>query len=51
LGQFYKTYALKSKASKNTRFTLPYGTLEVGVNDTALHLRILGWLEGLKKQA
>ena len=51
LSQFYKTYAIKSKASKNVRFTLPYGTLEVGVNDTALHLRILGWLEGLKKQA
>ena len=51
LNQFYKTYAIKSKSSKNVRFTLPYGTLEVGVNDVTLHLRILGWIQGIKLQS
>ncbi|MEK7095365.1 MAG: hypothetical protein AAB895_03800 [Patescibacteria group bacterium] len=50
LSQFFKTYAIKSKSSKNLRKTLKYGTLDVGVGDTKLLLRILGWIEGLKKQ-
>jgi hypothetical protein len=49
--QFYKTYSIKSKASKNKRLTLPYGTLDIGVCDTRLQLTILGWIEGLKKNA
>jgi len=49
--QFYKTYAIKSKSSKNVRTTLPYGTLDVGINDIELLLKILGWIEGLKRQA
>jgi len=49
LDQFYKTYSIKSKASKNRRLTLPYGTLDIGVCDTRLHLMIIGWIEGLKK--
>lgn len=48
--QFYKTYTIKSKSSKNIRKTLEYGTLDIGVGDTKLLLRILGWIEGLKKQ-
>lgn len=49
--QFYKTYTIKSVSSKNRRFTLPYGTVEVGVGDVRLHLKIMGWIEGLRKQA
>ena len=48
---FYKTYTIKSKATKNRRFSLPYGTLEVAVNSIDLHLKILGWIEGLKRQS
>lgn len=48
--QFFKTYAIKSKSSKNLRQTLKYGTLDIGVGDTRLLLRILGWIDGLKKQ-
>lgn len=51
LSQFFKTYTIKSKSSKNVRQTLPYGTLDVGVGDTKLLLKILGWIEGLKKQS
>jgi hypothetical protein len=50
LSQFYKTYTVKSKSSKNIRHTLPFGTLDIGVCDTKLLLKILGWIEGLKKQ-
>ena len=50
LNRFYKTYTLKSKSSKNIRKTLQYGTIDIGVYDTKLLLRILGWIEGLKKQ-
>jgi len=50
LDHFYKTYCIKSKSSKNKRFSLPHGTLEVAVNDTSLYLKIMGWMEGLRKQ-
>ncbi len=50
ISQFYKTYTIKSKGSKNLRQTLQYGTIDVGVCDTKLLLKILGWIEGLKKQ-
>lgn len=29
-------------------FSLPYGTLQIRVNDTALFHRIMGWIEGLQ---
>ncbi len=48
--QFYKTYAIKSKSSKNIRTTIPLGTINVGVCDTKLLLRTLGWIEGFKRQ-
>lgn len=51
LSQFYKTYTIKSKSSKNVRTTLPYGTLDIGINDIQILLKILGWIEGLKRQA
>lgn len=50
ISQFYKTYAIKSKGSKSLRTTLKYGTIDVGVCDTKLLLRILGWIEGFKQQ-
>lgn len=50
ISQFYKTYTIKSKSSKNLRQTLQYGTLDIGVCDTKLLLKILGWIEGVKKQ-
>jgi hypothetical protein len=50
LKQFYKTYSIPSKASKHKRLTLPFGTFEIGVCDVGLHLKILGWIEGLKRQ-
>jgi hypothetical protein len=40
----------KSKNNKNIRKTLKYGTVDVGVCDTKLLLKILGWIEGFKKQ-
>lgn len=49
--QFFKTYSIKSKSSKNLRQTLPYGTVDVGVGDTKLLLKILGWIEGIKRQS
>lgn len=49
VSQFYKTYVKPSSAGKNKRNTLPYGTLDVSVNDTQLFLRILGWMEKLKE--
>ncbi len=49
INQFYKTYIKRSNASKNKRNTLPYGTLDVSVNDTKLFLTILGWMERLKE--
>ncbi len=48
--QFYKTYSIKSKSSKNIHNKLQYGTVDVGVCDTKLLLTILGWIEGVKKQ-
>lgn len=46
--QFYKTYSKKSVASTNKRDTLPYGTVGIYISDTALQLKMLGWIEGLK---
>jgi predicted transcriptional regulator len=50
LSQFYKTYTVKSKSSQGLRKTLQYGTIDVGVCDTKILLRILGWIEGVKRQ-
>jgi len=50
VSQFYKTYVIKNKNKNKIRDTLRYGTLDVGVCDTKLLLKILGWIEGIKKQ-
>lgn len=47
--QFYKTYIKPSRAGKNKRNTLPYGTFDVSVNDTQLFIRIIGWIEKMKE--
>lgn len=49
LNQFYKTYTKNSIAGKNKRNTLPYGTVEVSINDTQLFLRITGWIDKMKE--
>jgi len=48
VGQFYKTYTKPSSASRQKRETLPYGTVGIYICDTALQLKMLGWIEGLK---
>lgn len=49
LKNFYKTYSKKSASTKNIRKTLPYGTLDIYVNDVKVFLRIMGWIEKIKK--
>ena len=47
LKQFHKTYCKPSKASKNKKNSLPFGTLEIVICSTELFLKIKGWIEGL----
>ncbi|OGM90556.1 hypothetical protein A2755_03310 [Candidatus Wolfebacteria bacterium RIFCSPHIGHO2_01_FULL_48_22] len=47
LTRFYKTYRGVSKASKQTRQTLPYGTCDVYIASTELFLKIYGWVQGI----
>lgn len=47
--QFYKTYKKPSSLSLQKRKTLPYGTLDLSVNDTKLLLIIMGWIEKIKE--
>lgn len=49
ISQFHKTYAKPSIASKGKRDSLPFGTLDVIICDTNLFLRIMGWIEKIKK--
>ena len=46
-GQFYKTYSKSSRASKNKKDNLPYGTFQIYVSDTQVFLAIIGWIERL----
>jgi transcriptional regulator with XRE-family HTH domain len=43
--QFYKTYQKPNKSSKNLKDSLPFGTFDIYVCDTALFLKIKGWTE------
>ena len=45
--QFYKTYSKPSIASKGKSDSLPYGTFQIYVCDTAIFLTIKGWIERL----
>lgn len=49
--RFEKFYYGVSKSSLGKRpfNTLPYGTIQIRVNDTNLFHRIMGWLEGIEK--
>lgn len=49
---FRKTYygVSKSSLSKRPYTRLPYGTVQVRVNDTKLFHTIMGWIEGLAQQ-
>lgn len=49
ISQFYKTYIKKSSASLDKRHTLPYGTIDLTVNDSKLRLVILAWIDKLKE--
>lgn len=51
--KFGKTYYGVSKSSLGKRpfNILPYGTIQIRVNDTKLFHKIMGWIEGLKVKA
>lgn len=53
VANFQRTYYGVSKSSLHRRpYTrLPYGTIQVRVNDTKLFHKIMGWIEGIKQQA
>lgn len=51
LKQFYKPLLAVSKASKQKRYTLPYGTFRIILSDVSLCSKIKGWIEGLKNWA
>jgi len=43
---FHKVQVVKSRASRNKRHTLPYGTFGITISDTRLLTRIKGWING-----
>ena len=47
LSQFQKTSQQHNKASQGKKDTLPMGTFTIGVYDTKLFLKIMGWIEGV----
>lgn len=47
--QFFKTSLQQSRASKEKRDTLPYGTFNIQICNTELFLKIKGWIEGIYK--
>jgi transcriptional regulator with XRE-family HTH domain len=47
LDQFFKTYRIPNKSSKNKKDTLPYGTFDIYICDVKLLLRIFGWIRGV----
>ncbi len=49
LSQFYKTNLAQSKASKNTRNNLPYGTFSIQICSTDLYLKMLAWIEAIRE--
>lgn len=51
LRQFHNPLLAVSKASKQKRKTLPYGTFRIVISDVMLVSKIKGWIEGLKMWA
>lgn len=49
LHRFYKTYRGMSKASKQKKDSLPFGTCDIYIGSTALFLRIQGWIQGISR--
>ena len=49
--QFHKPLLAVSRASKQKRKTLPYGTFRIIISDVVLCSKIKGWIEGLKNWA
>ncbi len=49
LTRFQKTTQAHNKASKNKKDSLPNGTFTIGVYDTKLFLKIMGWIEGVHR--
>jgi len=47
LNRFQKTTQAHNKASKGKKDSLPNGTFTVGVYDTKLFLKIMGWIKGV----
>lgn len=47
LKQFFKTYTKPNSGSHNKKDTLPYGTFDIYICNTALFLKIKGWIEGI----
>ncbi|MBU1178378.1 hypothetical protein KJ903_04130 [Patescibacteria group bacterium] len=47
--QFFKTSTQKSRASKNKKDSLPFGTFSIEICDTKLFLTIKGWIEGVQE--
>lgn len=48
---FHRPLLAVSKANKQKRKTLPYGTFRIVISDVFLCSRIKGWIEGLKNWA
>ncbi|MFH0790756.1 MAG: hypothetical protein V2A64_03910 [Candidatus Omnitrophota bacterium] len=48
IAQFHKTQFGISRASKQKRKTLPFGTFAIIVCDTNIRCRIEGWIQGIK---
>ncbi|MEK7652051.1 MAG: hypothetical protein AAB351_02505 [Patescibacteria group bacterium] len=50
--RFSKFYYGVSKSSQHKRpfNILPYGTIQIRINDTKLYHQIMGWIEGLEEQ-
>lgn len=47
--QFFKTYIKNSIATKNKRQTLPWGTIQIYVHDSVLFVKMMAWIDYLKK--
>ena len=51
LNRFHRPLLSVSKASKQKRKTLPYGTFRIVISDVFLCSKIKGWIEGLRNWA
>ncbi|PIR85040.1 hypothetical protein COU15_03060 [Candidatus Kaiserbacteria bacterium CG10_big_fil_rev_8_21_14_0_10_45_20] len=49
LTRFYKTYVKQSTATQQKRDTTPYGTAQIYICDTALYLKMMGWIGRLRE--